>query len=149
MEKERTTGEELQEFTVRYYEDQLIKGIENFHPGGVDYTEKLAREVGVRKGARILDVASGSGETALYLAMKFKTEVVGFDLSEKMVSHATERAKNLGLSHLATFKKGDVLKMPFGKSSFDATISECSLCLFRDKIIEFEESRGNRHVQEI
>jgi hypothetical protein len=48
MEKERTTGEELQEFTVRYYEDQLIKGIENFHPGGVDYTEKLAREVGVR-----------------------------------------------------------------------------------------------------
>lgn len=54
-------GEDLQEFTVKYYEDQLIKGIENFHPGGIDYTEKLAMEVGVQEGARILDVASGSG----------------------------------------------------------------------------------------
>lgn len=127
-------SEELQEFTVKYYEDQLIKGIENFHPGGIDYTEKLAMEAGVREGTRILDVASGSGETALYLAMRFKAEVVGFDLSEKMVAHATERAKDLGLRHLATFKKGDVHKMPFAKGSFDAAISECSLCLFRDKV---------------
>ena len=72
-----------------------------------------------------MDVASGSGETALYLAMKFKAEVVGFDLSEKMVAHATGRAKNLGLSHLASFRKGDVHKMPFQKGSFDASISEC------------------------
>jgi len=134
MERGIAGGEELQEFTVRYYEDQLIKGIENFHPGGVDYTEKLAIEVGVREGTRILDVASGSGETALYLAMKFKAEVVGFDLSEKMVAHGAERAENLGLGHLASFRKGDVHKMPFDKGSFDAAISECSLCLFRDKV---------------
>ncbi|MBM4305628.1 MAG: class I SAM-dependent methyltransferase [Deltaproteobacteria bacterium] len=134
MEKVMTEGEALQEFTVRYYEDQLIKGMENFHPGGVDYTEKLAMEVGLRQGSRILDVASGSGETALYLAMKFKAEVVGFDLSEKMVSHATERACNLDLQTLVTFKKGDVHKMPFERGFFDAAISECSLCLFRDKV---------------
>lgn len=134
MERGMTGGDELQEFTVKYYEDQLIKGIENFHPGGVDYTEKLAVEVGVREGTRILDVASGSGETALYVAMKFKAEVVGFDLSEKMVAHATERAKYLGLGHLASFRRGDVHKMPFERGSFDAAISECSLCLFRDKV---------------
>ncbi len=133
MEKE-TEGEALQEFTVKYYEEQLIKGIENFHPGGVDYTEKLAREVGVQKGAKVLDVASGSGETALYLAMKFKAQVVGFDLSEKMVTHAAGRAKNLGLSHLVSFRKGDVHKMPFERGAFDSAISECSLCLFRDKV---------------
>ncbi len=127
-------GEGLQKFTVKYYEDQLIKGIENFHPGGIDYTERLAIEVGVREGTRILDVASGSGETALYVAMKFKAEVVGFDLSEKMVAHATEKAKNLGLGHLASFRRGDVHKMPFERGSFDAAISECSLCLFRDKV---------------
>lgn len=134
MEKEKIDSGELQEFTVKYYEDQLIRGIENFHPGGVAYTEKLAFEVSVDEGTRILDVASGSGETALYLAMKFKAEVVGFDLSEKMVNHAAERAKNLGLDHLASFRKGDVHKMPFEKGSFDAAISECSLCLFRDKV---------------
>jgi SAM-dependent methyltransferase len=134
MEGETDQGVNLQEFTVKYYEDQLIKGIENFHPGGIAYTEKLAMEVGVRKGTRLLDVASGSGETALYLAMRFKAEVVGFDLSEKMVTHATERAKTLGLDHLASFNKGDVHKMPFDQGSFDAAISECSLCLFRDKV---------------
>ncbi len=132
--KKETEGEALQEFTVKYYEEQLIKGIENFHPGGVDYTEKLAREVGVQKGAKVLDVASGSGETALYLAMKFKAEVVGFDLSEKMVTHAAGRAKNLGLSHLVSFRKGDVHRMPFERGAFDSAISECSLCLFRDKV---------------
>jgi ubiquinone/menaquinone biosynthesis C-methylase UbiE len=134
MEREITEREKLQEYTVKYYEDQLIKGIENFHPGGIDYTEKLAVEVGVREGTRILDVASGSGETALYLAMRFKAEMVGFDVSEKMVTHATERAKNLGLGHLASFRRGDVHKMPFERGFFDAAISECSLCLFRDKV---------------
>ncbi len=133
MEREKE-GDTLQEFTVKYYEEQLIKGIENFHPGGVDYTEKLAMEVGVQEGAKVLDVASGSGETALYLAMKFKAVVVGFDLSEKMVAHATERAKKLGLTHLVSFRKGDVHKLPFERGAFDSAISECSLCLFRDKV---------------
>jgi cyclopropane fatty-acyl-phospholipid synthase-like methyltransferase len=88
---------DLQEFTVQYYEEQLLKGMENFHPGGTDYTDRLASEVGIGQESRVLDVASGSGETVLYLALKHGAQVVGLDLSAKMIAHAEERAQQLEL----------------------------------------------------
>jgi SAM-dependent methyltransferase len=124
----------LEEFTVDYYEQQLLKGMENFHPGGTDYTDRLAREVGISAGSRVLDVASGSGETALYLALKYQAAVTGADLSEKMVAHAKERAGQLKLAHRVDFRKAHVQQLPFPDDSFDASIAECSLCLFGDKV---------------
>ena len=126
---------DLQEFTVQYYEEQLLKGMENFHPGGTDYTDRLASEVGIGQESRVLDVASGSGETVLYLALKHGAQVVGLDLSAKMIAHAEERAQQLELGDRVSFVKGNIIEdVPLEADSFDVAITECSLCLFRDKV---------------
>jgi SAM-dependent methyltransferase len=69
---------------------------------------------------RVLDAACGPGEWALEYAFKSpETEVVGFDISERMISYATEQAKELGLEN-AHFHVMDIrLPLDFPDASFD------------------------------
>lgn len=102
-------------------------GIEVFHPGGLEITGELAGLCGLRPGLRVLDVASGAGESACYVAERFGCDVTGIDLSESLLKRARDKAARRGAS--ATFVKGDAHDIPFGDNSFDAVISECTLCL--------------------
>ena len=72
-------------------------GLEILHPGGIEKTDEMARMCEIGKGKRVLDIGSGKGVTACHLAQKYECEVVGVDLSERMVEYAKERAKKYGL----------------------------------------------------
>lgn len=111
---------------------RLLLG-ESFHPGGLELTERLGKLLDLRPGQRVLDVASGTGASAVYLAEKFGCEVVGIDYSEELVGQARRRAHEAGLAHLVRFELGDSEKLPFPDGSFDALICECSFCTFPDK----------------
>jgi len=45
-----------------------------FHPGGAALTERLGRVLGLAPGMRVLDVATGKGTSALFLARTFGCE---------------------------------------------------------------------------
>ncbi|MDQ3675423.1 MAG: methyltransferase type 11, partial [Actinomycetota bacterium] len=49
------------------------------HPGGRELTLRAARLAQIGAGSRVLDVASGSGATALLLAGELGAEVVGVE----------------------------------------------------------------------
>ncbi len=68
----------------------------------------------------VLDAACGPGEWALEYAFKSpNTEVVGFDISERMIAYANEQAKELGLEN-AHFHVMDIrLPLDFSDASFD------------------------------
>lgn len=102
-------------------------GLEILHPGGLDITRELAELCNIGKDTLVLDVASGTGESACYLAENLGARVVGIDISDYMIERAEEKAKqrNLGLE----FKKGDAHQLPFGDNTFDAVISECTTCV--------------------
>ena len=68
---------------------------------------------------RVLDVGCGSGVQSTYLA-PYANEVVGVDLSDKLIEIAKERCKEY--SH-AQFQVGDACKLPFSDQSFDFIIS--------------------------
>jgi demethylmenaquinone methyltransferase/2-methoxy-6-polyprenyl-1,4-benzoquinol methylase len=69
--------------------------------------------------ARVLDVATGTGEQALAFAAKCR-EVVGVDLSEAMLGVARAKHPPKNLSYL----RADATALPFADASFDvATIS--------------------------
>lgn len=53
-------------------------GLEILHPGGIEKTDKMARTCKVGKGKKVLDIGSGKGVTACYLAQKYECEAVGF-----------------------------------------------------------------------
>ncbi len=66
---------------------------------------------------RILDVGTGAGHTAFAFAQASR-EVVGLDLTARMVHNATELASQRGLTNVS-FIVGDAVSMPFPNSYFD------------------------------
>ncbi len=111
---------------------RLLLG-DSFHPGGLELTERLGNLLELRPGQRVLDVASGTGASAVFLAQRFGCEVVGLDYSTELVGQARRRAGEAGLDHLVRFEHGDSESLPFPDGTFDALICECSFCTFPDK----------------
>ncbi len=66
---------------------------------------------------RVLDIATGTGFTALAFAQKVK-EVVGLDVSEGMLAQARKYASDEGLTNIH-FEKGAAESIPFPDASFD------------------------------
>jgi arsenite methyltransferase len=102
-------------------------GLDVLHPGGLEITRELAELCRVGKNTLLLDVASGTGESACYLAERFGARVTGVDISDYMIERARRKAGQRGLA--VQFVKGDAQRLPFGDDTFDAAISECTTCL--------------------
>ena len=100
--------------------------LESLHPGGLDLSRELAKRCRIQKGASVLDVASGTGETACFLAERFAARVYGVDRSTEMIRRAEAKARAKGL--IVVFGEADAVRLPFRDSEFDAAICECTLC---------------------
>jgi ubiquinone/menaquinone biosynthesis C-methylase UbiE len=98
----------------------------SLHPGGLELTRELAGLCHIQKGAKVLDVASGTGETACFLAERFAARVYGVDHSDHMILRAEAKARTKGLE--VKFSRGEAANLPFGDAEFDAAICECTLC---------------------
>src|SRR5579864_4130453 len=112
---------------------------DSFHPGGLRLTRRLGEKLNLRPGLRVLDVASGKGESAIFLARSFGCEVVGVDFGRENVKDATARASEAGVAHLVSFQQGDAEKLDFPDAGFDAVICECAFCTFPDKLAAASE----------
>ncbi|HAQ54315.1 MAG TPA: bifunctional demethylmenaquinone methyltransferase/2-methoxy-6-polyprenyl-1,4-benzoquinol methylase, partial [Flavobacteriaceae bacterium] len=68
----------------------------------------------------ILDVATGTGDLAIEFAKHITAKkIIGFDLSEGMLSMARKKVNNTVLQAKVDFIKGDGEAMPFEDNSFD------------------------------
>lgn len=75
-------------------------------------------EIAVGRGARVLDVACGTGDLSLALAESCGAVVVGLDFCRPMLDIA--RRKSLGTGRAMPFVEGDALSLPFSDGKFDA-----------------------------
>ncbi|OGO26754.1 MAG: methyltransferase type 11 [Chloroflexi bacterium RBG_16_52_11] len=106
---------------------------DSFHPGGEALTERLGSFLNLGPGKRLLDVASGKGSSAIYLARRYGCEVVGVDYSRELVAEATAATEAAGLADRVQFRTSDAEALPFPDGFFDALICECAFCTFPDK----------------
>ena len=83
-------------------------------------SERLCDAADLRAGWRVLDIAGGSGNTAL-AAARLGAEVVTLDYVPALLDRACERAAAEGLA--ITTVEGDAEALPFPDASFDAVIS--------------------------
>jgi arsenite methyltransferase len=120
---------------AQLYESDAVRWLldDQLHPGGERLTLRLAQLAGVAPGDRVLDVACGSGASALLLARELDCVAVGVDLGSRATEQATNSARAAGLGERASFLLGDAEALPLADASFDVALSECSLCTFPDK----------------
>jgi ubiquinone/menaquinone biosynthesis C-methylase UbiE len=107
-------------------------GFEILHPGGLQLTAELAELCHIDRSGLVLDVASGTGESACYLAQNFGCSIVGLDASDYMVERAKAKAAVIGLD--VQFLRGDGENLPFADDTFDAVISECTTCILDKEV---------------
>ena len=82
--------------------------------------EQLCEAVDLRAGQRVLDVATGSGNTALAAARR-SCEVTGIDWVPELLARARERAAAERLP--IEFSHGEAEGIPFPDGAFDAVLS--------------------------
>lgn len=98
-------------------------------------TEAMCDMAGVRAGARVLDVAAGSGDQTLALARKVGAQgyVLATDLSPAIIALARDNAARAGFGHVETLvADGEDLGVP--EASFDAAVCRLGLMFFPDPL---------------
>ena len=92
----------------------------------------FADQLKVTASTRVLEVGSGSGGPATYLAMKRGCRITGVDINQHGVQNGTQLAKARGLSDRVEFRAVDAgAPLPFKPDTFDAVVSNDAMCHIR------------------
>ena len=111
---------------------QLLLG-DSYHPGKLALTRRLGEMLALGPTDQVLDVASGPGTSAIFLAQTFGCVVTGVDLAPDLVREANRQADEAGVVDHVHFQQGDAERLPFDDGVFDVVICECAFCTFPDK----------------
>lgn len=120
---------------VDFYQHDLVRLLldDDYHPGGRHLTLRLAQLLQLRPGQRVLDLACGTGTTALLLAEEHGSEVVGVDMGVGSLTRARVRAAGRGLDHHVRLLSADAERLPLKQASVDVVVCECAFCTLPDK----------------
>jgi SAM-dependent methyltransferase len=88
-----------------------------------DEYRRWSEWLGLHEGSHALEVASGSGGPAIFLAELCGCRVTGIDINAHGVATAVQRAQARGLSGRVTFQEVDAdVQLPFSDHAFDAIL---------------------------
>ena len=83
-------------------------------------SEHMVRAAGIREGQRVLDVASGTGSSAIPAAQT-GAQVIASDLTPELFEPGRARAAELGVE--LEWVEADAENLPFGDEEFDVVMS--------------------------
>jgi ubiquinone/menaquinone biosynthesis C-methylase UbiE len=81
---------------------------------------QFIKRLEIRRGSDVLDVACGTGNTAIPAARE-GANVIGVDIATNLLEQARARAASEGLK--VEFREGDAEALPFGVAEFDVVVS--------------------------
>ena len=97
-----------------------LYGHDQDHYGGLAAVDRLFDRLRLGPGQRLLDVCSGMGGPARYLAHERGVTCVGIDLNEGRTTGAGRLTRAVGLADRVAFVCGDATRLPFADAAFDA-----------------------------
>ncbi|SOE98225.1 Methyltransferase domain-containing protein [Burkholderia sp. OK233] len=101
---------------------QQLGALDQFHTRGLAATTELAKLAGITTDMSVLDVGSGIGGPARFLAATYGCQVTGIDLSEPFVDAARYLTRRTGQSEQVSFHTASALELPFEGNRFDAVL---------------------------
>ena len=133
--------------TTKYYNskeaDKLyysIWGSENIHIGIYENSEQSMEEASrnvvramvkkipaLKKNQKILDIGSGYGGTARFLAKKYKCTIDCLNISEQENERNRKKNKEVELEGLISVTTGNFEKIPFDRETYDIVWSQDAL----------------------
>jgi SAM-dependent methyltransferase len=114
--------------------------IDQLHTRGLEATAAQARDLDPGPGMHLLDIGSGLGGPARWLAARFGCRVTGIDLTEAFCRIAWLLARGTRLAALTAFPCADACALPFRDETFDAALTQYTLMNVPDKARLFAEA---------
>lgn len=95
-----------------------LSAVDEFHIGGRKATEQLMEQLKMTAADHVLDVGSGLGGPARFVADRYKCRVSGVDLTRDYVETANQLCQWVGLGGRVTLHQSSALATPFEASTF-------------------------------
>jgi len=95
--------------------------LDQFHTRGLAATVDLARLAGITADMSVLDVGSGIGGPARFLAATYGCQVIGVDLSETFIDAARYLTERTGQSAQVSFETASALELPFDDNRYSTS----------------------------
>ena len=127
-----TSGDLLTRLEARLCEDgfdparptfEALAPYDHFHGRGLEATEDIANRLPISGTDHVLDVGSGLGGPARYMARRFGCRVSGVDLTAEFCDVARHLTSLLGLEERVSFERCDALSVPYRDTAFDGAYS--------------------------
>lgn len=96
---------------------------DQFHYHGIDAVRAAAGLIGLGRESRVLEVGSGLGGPARYLAATVGCHVTALELQQELHDVAADLTRRCGLNSRVYHLRGDALSYPLEVGRFDAAVS--------------------------
>lgn len=104
--------------------EDILKEYDHDNYGGAGSVDILIRKAGIKSHHNVLDVCSGFGGPARYLASQVGCHVTGIDVTKTRHATAVRLTELVNLSDQVAFQHGDALNLTFKDESFDVVMSQ-------------------------
>lgn len=105
--------------------------LDQFHVRGLAATKEMADALGLRAGATVLDIGSGLGGSARFLAGNYGCHVTGIDVNESFIDVARMLTEYTALN--VTYQVMDALNLTFEDNTFDFAWTQHVAMNIRDR----------------
>jgi ubiquinone/menaquinone biosynthesis C-methylase UbiE len=112
---------------------EALAPIDHFHGRGVLATGELVALLGPLPDERLLDIGSGIGGPARWIAAKCGCHVTGVDLTPEFCTAARALNKACGMTDRVTILEGSALDLPVPDAAFDRAYSQNVVMNIADK----------------
>jgi cyclopropane fatty-acyl-phospholipid synthase-like methyltransferase len=119
---------------------EQLTPFDNYHYFGTEAVDEAIVALGLRPGMRVLDIGSGIGGPARYMAATSGARVTALEIQPDLDVLATDLTRRCGLDHLVEHRCGDILE-GLGEH-YDAVVSFLCFLHIADRRRLFAACRG-------
>ncbi|MDX1978525.1 MAG: methyltransferase domain-containing protein [Pseudanabaenaceae cyanobacterium bins.68] len=119
-----------------------LQHLDQYHYLGTAAIAQAAKYLQLTAASQVLDIGSGVGGTARYLAAHYGCKVTALELQEHLHAAGLELTQRCGLDHLVQEVNGDILEFEPGDAKFNAWISLLVFLHIGDRAKLFAKSRA-------